>query len=361
MTLPRGTVTFLFSDIEGSTELLRRVGEVAFAAVRADHRRLLRDAFAANGGHEIDTAGDGFFVAFESTRSAVAAAIAAQRSLAAFTWPAGAAVRVRIGIHTAEPHLGDEGYVGLGVHRAARICFAARGGQILISNSTAGIIEDAEVSGVELRDLGEHRLKGNPRVQRLFQLTVHGLQSKFDLPRTADGATQGPGIATFLMTDLVGFRRIVGTLGDEESAAIIADYQSIVDAAVEINHGFVVDRAGDNAWAVFGSAGDAVRAAAAFREAFADFAWPPECDVSASVVIHSGRWSGDRRRPTAGTAFVRLGEFARFVQPGQILVSQATVSLLEGDRSVPSLRDLGDRAISDSDRPTRIYELGDSP
>jgi class 3 adenylate cyclase len=103
--LPRGTVTFLFSDIEESTDLVRRVGNKVFAAIRGDHRRLLREAFAVHGGREIDTAGDGFFIAFDSARTAGAAAVSAQPALARFTWPADAEVRVRMGLHTAEPHL----------------------------------------------------------------------------------------------------------------------------------------------------------------------------------------------------------------------------------------------------------------
>jgi class 3 adenylate cyclase len=145
---PRGTVTFLFSDIERSTDLVRRVGDDVFAAIRADHHRLLRDTFQAHGGREIDTAGDGFFVAFDSARSAVAAAVTAQLTLATFRWPADEEVRVRMGLHTAEPYLDADGYLGIGVHRAARICDAAHGGQILISNATAGIVEDAELPGV---------------------------------------------------------------------------------------------------------------------------------------------------------------------------------------------------------------------
>ncbi len=190
-SLPRGTVTFLFSDIEESTDLVRRFGDDAFASIRADHRRLLRGSFAAHGGREIDTAGDGFFVAFDSARSAATAAVDAQRALASSTWPAGAEVLVRMGLHTAEPHLGEDGYVGVGVHRAARICDAARGGQILVSNETAGIIEDAELPGIDLVDLGEHRLKGLPREQRLFQLVGQGLRSAFGPPRTP--GAQAPG------------------------------------------------------------------------------------------------------------------------------------------------------------------------
>ena len=145
-------MTFLFTDIEGSTDLARQLG-ADFGRMRSEHRQLLRDAFARHDGHEIDTAGDGFFVAFERAGDAVAAAIDAQRALA------DGSVRVRMGLHTAEPYVDDEGYVGVGVHRAARICAAGHGGQILLSNATAGIVEDLGVEGVQLQDLGEHRLK----------------------------------------------------------------------------------------------------------------------------------------------------------------------------------------------------------
>jgi class 3 adenylate cyclase len=355
--LPRGTVTFLFSDIEESTDLVRRVGNKVFAAIRGDHRRLLREAFAVHGGREIDTAGDGFFIAFDSARSAGAAAVSAQLALARFTWPADAEVRVRMGLHTAEPHLGDGGYVGIGVHRAARICDAARGGQILVSNATAGIIEDAELPDIELVDLGEHRLKGLPRGQRLFQMTVVALPSEFAPPRTAETDRQTPGAGTFVHTDLSGWRHVIRLLGDEASAALTADYHRTVTATVEAHNGIVLERSGDHVLAVFGNASDALRVAAAIREALGDFAWPPECDVAASIVLHSGRWSGDPRRPTASTALSRLTRFAKVVEPGQVLVSQATAALLEGDRDAPTLRDLGERTDHDLDEPTHLFEL----
>ena len=355
--LPRGTVTFLFSDIEGSTDLLRRVGDDAFAAIRADHRRLLRDEFAAHGGREIDTAGDGFFVAFDSARSAVAAAVAAQRALAKFVWPAGAEMRVRMGLHTAEPHLSEDGYVGVGVHRASRICDAGRGGQILVSNATAGIVEDAELPGVELIDLGEHRLKGLPSAQRLFRLVVAGLPSLVGPLRTAEADAQTAGAGTFLHTDLSGWRHVIRVLGDEASAALIDDYYAAVDAAVETNKGVALERSGDHVWAVFRSASDAVRAAAAVREALRDFTWPSKCDVALSIVLHSGRWSGDPRRPDASTALLRLSRLAKIVEPGQVLLSQATAALLEGDRHAPALRSLGERSIPDFDEPAPVYEM----
>jgi class 3 adenylate cyclase len=353
-------VTFLFSDIEGSTNLVRRIGDGVFAAIRADHRRILREAFTAHGGREIDTAGDGFFIAFDSVRSGVLAAISAQLELATFVWPEDAEVRVRIGLHTAEPHLAEDGYVGVGVHRAARICDAAHGSQILVSNATAGIIEDAELPGVELIDLGEHRLKGLPHKQRLFQLQVPGLPSQFAPPRTPEADAQTPGAGTFIATDLAGWRHVIHKLGDEASAALIADYHAAVTTVVETNNGIVLERGGDHLLAVFTGASDAVRAAAAVREAVGDFAWPGEQDLEVAIAVHSGRWSGDPRRPAAGTALHRLMRFAEAVEPGQVLISQATAALLEGDRSAPVLRSLGEREFLDLDEPVRFYELVES-
>jgi class 3 adenylate cyclase len=355
--LPRGTVTFLFSDVEDSTELVRRFGNDVFAAIRGDHRRLLRTAFSEHGGHEIDTAGDGFFVVFDSAKSAVAAAVAAQRALAAFGWPRGADVRIRIGLHTAEPHIGDEGYVGIGVHRAARICDAARGGQILVSNATAGIVEDAELQEVELLDLGEYQLKGLLRRQRLFQLSVHGLRSDFEPPRTPDVATRRPGVGTFLASDLTRWRHVIRGLGDEASEGLLGDYHATVTVAVETNDGAVLERVGDHALAVFGDAANALRAAGTLREALAEFTVPAEFGVGIAIVVHSGRWSGDPQQPKASTALYRLHLLAQLAEPGQVLVSQATAALLEGDRSSPPLRDLGEREIPDSDKPAPVYEL----
>src|SRR6476646_2004652 len=132
---PSGTVTFLFSDIEGSTRLLRHLGP-RYAEALAEHQRLLREAFDKHGGHEIDTQGDSFFVAFRRAKDAVAAAVAGQLALAAHEWPDGAELRVRMGIHTGEPLPDTDRYVGLGVHRAARIGAAAVGGQVLVSETT---------------------------------------------------------------------------------------------------------------------------------------------------------------------------------------------------------------------------------
>lgn len=176
---PSGTVTFLFTDVEGSTRLLKQLRD-RYGEVLAEHRRILREAFTARGGEEVDTQGDAFFYVFSRARDATDAAAAAQRSLAAHSWPEGLEFRVRIGMHTGEPVVSDEGdYHGLGVHRAARIMAAAHGGQILVSQATASVLADDEPPGIRLRDLGEHRLKDLDRPERIYQLDVDGLPQEF--------------------------------------------------------------------------------------------------------------------------------------------------------------------------------------
>jgi class 3 adenylate cyclase len=172
--LPSGTVTLLFSDIEGSTRLLSRLGAL-YEGVLAEHRELLRTAFGHSGGVEVETRGDSFLIAFRSAFGAVEGAIAAQRALAAHAWPDGGVVRVRMGIHTGEPRVASEGYVGLDVHRAARIGEVAHGGQIVVSESTRALIG----ATLPLRDLGEYRLASLPEAERIYQVVVPGLPTDF--------------------------------------------------------------------------------------------------------------------------------------------------------------------------------------
>jgi DNA-binding NarL/FixJ family response regulator/class 3 adenylate cyclase len=182
------TLTFLFSDVEGSTALVRKLRD-GYGPVMADHARLLRGAWEACGGHELDAEGDSFFVAFRRPRHAVDAAVAAQRALAEGAWPDGGEVRVRIGVHTGEATVAGEKYVGLAVHRAARICDAGHGGQILVSETTRSLLQDEEddLGGAELRDLGEHMLRDFDRPVRIYQLAADGLQTEFPPLRTETG------------------------------------------------------------------------------------------------------------------------------------------------------------------------------
>ncbi len=167
--LPSGTVTFLFTDVEGSTRLLKQLRE-RYGQVLAEHRRILRAAFAEYRGREMDTQGDAFFVAFARARDAAGAAVAAQRALAAHTWPEDAVCRVRMGLHTGEPAVGEEGYHGMGVHRGARICAAGHGGQILLSNTTRELAEDELPAGAAEHVRGSAPHRGIDRLADLHHL-----------------------------------------------------------------------------------------------------------------------------------------------------------------------------------------------
>jgi class 3 adenylate cyclase len=188
-SLPGGTVTFLFTDIEGSTRLLQQLGEEYGDVVR-DHRLLLRTHLGDEGGAEVDTQGDAFFYSFPRARDAVAGAVAAQRALAEHTWPQGAEVRVRMGLHTGEPSVGEEGYLGLDVVRAARICSAGHGGQILLSETTRALLGNDLPDGVSVVDLGQQNLK-DVQHERIFQLALDGGPESFP-PLKTEARKSGP-------------------------------------------------------------------------------------------------------------------------------------------------------------------------
>jgi class 3 adenylate cyclase len=171
--LPVGTVTFVFTDIEGSTRLLQELGDEGYGGVSGDHRRLVRETFGGRGGTEIDTQGDAFFFSFPRARDAVAAAVDAQRALRDHGWPDGVEVSVRMGLHTGEPHVGDEGYLGLDVVRAARISAAGHGGQILISETTRALLGNQLPDGVAVHDLGQQDLK-DVQHEHIYELTIDG-------------------------------------------------------------------------------------------------------------------------------------------------------------------------------------------
>jgi predicted ATPase/class 3 adenylate cyclase len=173
------TRTFLFTDIEGSTALLRRLGEVVYAQVLTAHDTMIRSALTAHGGTELNTMGDGFFAAFSSPRACVAAVLEMQHALAAYAWPGGERVRVRMGVHTGEAAETATGLVGLDVHRAARVAGVAHGGQVLLSETAAALVRDSLPAGVTLGSLGLHRLKDLGRPEQIFQLAAVGLQAEF--------------------------------------------------------------------------------------------------------------------------------------------------------------------------------------
>lgn len=174
--LPSGTVTFVFSDIEGSTSLLKQLGDAGYADALATHRRLVRETFAIHDGEEIDTQGDAFFYSFRRARSAVNAAVAVQHAHAEQQWPTDAKVRIRLGLHTGEPAVGDDGYTGLDVVRASRIAATARGGQVLLSDATSALVANHLPEGVTLKALGRRQLKDIDEPESVFELEIPGVE-----------------------------------------------------------------------------------------------------------------------------------------------------------------------------------------
>ena len=176
--LPTGTVTLLFTDIEGSTRMLQELGREAYVRALTEHRRVLRETFTAHGGVEVEMQGDSFHFAFRYARDALAAAVAGQRGLAAHSWES-EPIKVRIGLHTGEPMQADGLYAGLDVHWAARVMGAGHGGQVLMSARTADLVRGELPERTDLADLGEHRLKDLSAPQRLYQAAIDGLPDRF--------------------------------------------------------------------------------------------------------------------------------------------------------------------------------------
>ena len=215
--LPAGTITMLFTDIEGSTALLSRLGDRYGEALSAQ-RELLRAAFASHGGRELGTEGDSFFVVFASAADAVDCCVVAQRALAGHDWPDGIAVRVRMGLHSGEPVRHEDGYVGMDVHRAARIATTAHGGQVVLSEATRLLVAARLPAGVSVKDLGFHRLKDLPVPERIYQLVVPGLPDRF--PPLKSPLAEAPGVAA-----AAGSVPIVGRLAERK--ALLAAYAQV--------------------------------------------------------------------------------------------------------------------------------------
>jgi len=213
--LPDGTVTLVFTDVEGSTQLVQRLGDL-YAHVLDDHRRVVHDAVERENGVVVDQRGDEFFVVFEDARRAANAMVAAQRSFAAHDWPGGVEVRVRMGLHTGKPSRRGHAYYGIDVHRAARICQAGSGGQILVSRNT----HDELNSTHELEDLGDHALPGIDRPERLFQLNAPGLAARF--PALSSVRRGFRGVRVVLADDSVLLREGIARLLEDAGFEIVA-------------------------------------------------------------------------------------------------------------------------------------------
>jgi class 3 adenylate cyclase len=317
-----------------------------YPEVLAAHCSLLRAAFGANEGYEVDTQGDSFFVVFRRATQAIAAAVTGQRALAGGLWPEGGAVRVRIGLHTGEPIRTAHGYAGLDVIRAARIKESGHGGQVLLSKSTAALIEDALIGGLSVRDLGAHRLKGLPRPERIFQLIIPDLPADFPALQSLDArGLPRPGVAprrvltTVLFVDMAGSTEKLLALGDRRWLEVRAKYIAIIRQDLARHGGEEVNTVGDQTLAIFDGAVAAIRCGCAIRDAVHALGMPVR------VGIHAGEVEYDDTT-MSGMTVVTGNRVMTVAQPGEVLVSSTVKELVAGsgitfmDRGTHTLKQL---------------------
>jgi class 3 adenylate cyclase len=325
--LPSGTLTVLPTDIENSTLLTVHLG-VHYPEVLATHCALVRAAFVAHEGCEVDTQGDSFFVVFPRATQA-AAAVAIQRTLAAAAWPEGGAVRVRIGMHTGEPMRTVAGYTGLDVIRGARIKEAGHGGQVLLSKAIAALVEDALIDDLSLRDLGVHRLKGLPRPERIFQLIMPDLPADFPPLRSLDRRGRlrpdpalGRVLTTVLFVSIVDGTAQLAALGDRRWLTLQAQYSALVRQELASHGGEEINMVGDQILAGFDGAA-AIRCGCSIRNAV------QRPGIAVRVGIHAGEVEYDDW--TIGGITLHTGSRIKGVaQPGEVLVSHTVKELAAG-------------------------------
>ena len=332
--LPTGTLTVLHTDIENSTILTRHL-RAQYPVVLATHQTLLRAAFTASEGWEVDTQGDAFFVVYSRATQAVAAAVQIQQTLATEPWPPSVIVRVRIGMHTGEPIRTTEGYTGLDVIRAARIKEAGHGGQVLLSASTAAIVQDALLDGLSLRDLGAHRLKGLLRPERIFQLLIPDLPDSFPPLQSLDartgsrlGAEGASVLTTVLFTDIVSS---VDTYLSPHFVSARATYwrelmgeqKALIRRALVRYGGHEVGIVGDGCFATFDSPVSAIHCACAIREAV------KALGLNVRMGVHAGEVEPEGEGLIGITG--QIGACVmRLAGPGEVLVSSPVKDLVVG-------------------------------
>ena len=363
--LPTGTVTFLFTDIEGSTSLLQELGAEPYVEALTIHRRLLRTAAAEHRGVEVEMQGDSFHFGFPTAGDGARAAADAQNALASYAWPT-KPIRVRIGLHTGEPTIADGLYAGLDVHRAARVMSTAHGGQILVTSRTAELMQSDAPDGLPLRDLGEHRLKDFAEPMRLYQLgsgdfrpprSFEGAEAA--VPTEAESPAEAPFLArktvTLLFSDVTGSTALGESLDPETTRRMMSRYFDEMRVVVERHGGTVEKFVGDAVMAVFGipelhedDALRAVRSAEEMRQRITELndeyehAFGTRLEVRAGV--NTGEVvAGDASRGEAFATGDAVNVAARLegaAEPGEILIGSETRRLVRDAVQVAAVEPL---------------------
>ncbi len=259
-----------------------------------------------------------------------------------------------MGLHTGEPYVGDRGYTGVPVHRAARLCSVAHGGQVLLSRSTAGIVDDEEIPSLRLKDLGEHELKDFERPERIYQLVAHGLPSDFPSLQSIDGQRLLVGTVTLVMCEGRRMMRLHRELPAEVFGELLRDYQRLLRGLFEKMGGREIETVLDSVMGAFPTARQAVLAAVAARDIVGQHVWPHGGEVAVSVGLHSGEagvgW--------VGPAISRCMELCDVAEGGQVLATETTARLLDDvDLAGLQVRDLGDQPARRMGIRTHVYEL----
>jgi class 3 adenylate cyclase len=330
-----GLLTFLFTDVVGSTRLLEEHPEaMRVASVR--HDEIVRDAIASHRGQVVKTLGDGFHAVFTSVEDALEAAADAQVALYAEPWELPDGLPVRMGLHTGQVEIRDGDYYSVEVNRTARLMSLAHGGQIVVSAATA---ELARESAFELRDLGEHRLAGLARPERVWQLCPAGLEVDFEPDRV---------LATVLFTDLVSSTPQLAEMGDRGWRNLITAHNALVRAELDRFHGEEVRFDGDGVVATFDRPGRAIRCACAIRDALGALG------LEVRAGLHTGEIE-QRGDEIEGIAVVIGKRVSSTAGPGQVLVSHTVADLIAGSRI--ELHDEGEHELKGVSGTWRLYSV----
>jgi class 3 adenylate cyclase len=357
--LPSGTVTILFSDIEGSTRHLSNLGK-HFIELLFRQREILRQSTSNWDGYEVEVSGDSYYAVFERAGNAINCAVEVQKALCTNPWPEGVDVKLRIGIHTGEPWIVDGGYVGLDIHRTVLLASLAQGGQVLLSDSTALLVQDELPEGTSLLQRGPYKLIGIDRLLNIYQLNIEGLS--VDFPELHDvgknyrfGGLPG-GTITFLFSDIEGSTKLLHILKDEYPE-ILDKHRELLRSAFTDRRGCEVDARAEELFFAFSKATDALDVAIDGQRKLFQFDWPEGIVVKSRMGLHTGEpWV--REHGYVGLDVHKASRVANLGYGGQVLLAETTKTLVQS--CMPpgiSFKDLGKHLLKDFLEPEQITQL----